>query len=73
MPFLARKINRVKCDPQPGIAPDEIPSDAVTADLRTTGNALSLWRCAEADETSLRRVVLAFAAGFDKPNRLDLV
>lgn len=73
MPFLARKFSRAKWSAVPGIAPGEIPADAISADLRTSSNSLSLWLCGEADDSALRGVVLALASGCDRLDRLDVV
>ena len=46
--FLARKITHAKWKRQdllPHLTSDEISADAVTADLRTSEDSLSLWRC----------------------------
>jgi hypothetical protein len=73
MPVLARKITRAKWGPKPELGPDEVAADAVTADLRTTGNALSFWRCESPNGDDLKRAVLALAAAADRPDRLDVV
>ena len=57
----------------PGLSAGEIAADAVTADLRTSGNALSFWRCGGAAEAEVERVALAMAAAGDRIDRLDLV
>ncbi len=73
MPYLARKISFAKWEPKDGLEPHEIPADAITGDLRTTDNALSLWSCEVADQPSLRRAALALAASADRVDKLDLV
>ena len=45
----------------PELSVREIAADAVTADLRTSGNALSFWRCGSAAATEVERVALATA------------
>jgi hypothetical protein len=69
---LARKISRAKWEQVPGILAGEIGADAVTADLRTSGNALSFWRCEGAGVTSLEAAALAIAAAADRVDRLDV-
>lgn len=71
--FLARMITRSKWQAREGFAADEIPADAITADLRTAGNALSFWQCGEATDKEVLDVVLAIAAGRDRVQKLDIV
>lgn len=71
--FVARMITRPKWQPKDGLASDEIPADAITADLRTTDNALSFWQCGEATDQEVSEVVLAIAAGRDRIQKLDIV
>jgi hypothetical protein len=73
MVYLARKITRAKWESREGFAAGEIPADAVTADLRTTGNTLSFWKCEPPPEDGIRAVVLALATGADRIDRMDLV
>ena len=71
--FLARMINRSKWQPKEGLASDEIPADAITADLRTANNTLSFWQCGQATEPEVSDAVLAIAAGRDRIQKLDIV
>lgn len=71
--FLARKITRAKWLQGPGLGRGEIGADAVTADLRTSGNALSFWRCDSGVENQVERVALAMAAAGDRIDKLDVV
>lgn len=71
--FLARMITRPKWQPKRGLASDEIPADAITADLRTSNNALSFWQCGEATDSEILNAVLAIAAGRDRLQKLDIV
>lgn len=71
--FLARMIARQKWRLKDGFALDEIPADAITADLRTKGNALSFWQCGQATDLEVSDVVLAIAAGRDRIQKLDIV
>jgi hypothetical protein len=73
MAYLARKITRPKWESREGFAAGEIPADAVTADLRTTGNTLSFWTCEPPPDDGIRAVVLALATGADRLDRMDLV
>jgi len=57
----------------PELSAGEIGADAVTADLRTSGNALSFWWCGNAAAAEVERVALAMAAAGDRIDRLDLV
>ena len=58
---------------RPELAPGEIAADAVTADLRTNGNALSFWRCDTGAEDQVEAVALAMAASGDRIDKLDVV
>ncbi len=71
--YLVRKITRAKWDRTEQLADGEIPADAVTADLRTTDNALSLWAAAEAEGDALNDAVLALVAGADRVDKIDVV
>ena len=74
--FLARKITHAKWKRQdllPHLTPDEISADAVTADLRTSEDSLSLWRCGGATERDVEEVVLALAASSEQPSKIDIV
>jgi hypothetical protein len=73
MPFLARKVTRAKWEVPSDIGRQEIPADAVTTDLRTTSNTLSFWRCENAGDDELRRVVLALAAAAERVDKVDVV
>lgn len=73
MAYLARKITRPKWESREGFAAGEIPADAVTADLRTTGNTLSFWTCEPPPDDGIRAVVLALATGADRIDRMDHV
>ena len=66
-------ITRPKWQPRDGLALDEIPADAITADLRTANNALSFWQCGQATDLEVSDAVLAIAAGRDRIQKLDIV
>lgn len=69
---MARKITRAKWQPNSGLG-GKIPADAVTADLRTQGNSLSLWECGEATQKDVEAVMLALAAAGDRIDKIDIV
>ncbi len=71
--FLARKITRAKWMSTAELSEGEIPSDAVTADLRTTDNALSFWRCDVPDRAQIEDAALAMAAAGNRIDRMDVV
>ncbi len=70
MPCLVRKITRAKWGDE--INPDQIPADAVTADLRTSSNTLSFWRVDQPSDDQLNQIVLALGAAADRIDRMDL-
>jgi hypothetical protein len=55
VPVLARKVARAKWEPRSDLGDGTIAADAVTADLRTTENTLSFWRCNSSSADDLRR------------------
>ena len=71
--FLARKITRAKWEPKQDFADGEIPADAVTADLRTQGNSLSLWQCGDATMHEVEEAALALATAGNQVDKLDIV
>lgn len=74
--FLARKISLAKWSKkqeQGELAEDEIPADAVTADLRTQDNKLSFWRCDTKETTEVNKAVLAIAAAYDRIDKIAVV
>ena len=70
---MARKITYAKWQPKSGIGGGKIPSDAVTADLRTQSNSLSLWECGDATQEDIEAVVLALAVVVDRIYKIDIV
>ena len=52
---------------------DEIPADAVTIDLKTSGNTLSLWRCGTGADRQVEEAALAIASAGDRVDKLDVV
>lgn len=73
MSVLSRKFSRAKWESADGQQPEEIAADTITADLRTTENTLSFWRCASPTEEELRKTVLALAAAADRLDKIDIV
>jgi hypothetical protein len=71
MAFLSRMVQRQKWEPTQDLGLNEIAADAVTADLRTTGNTLSFWR-GDNDSTAVEQVALALATSRDKLDRIDI-
>ena len=72
--FLARKISLPKWKQHPDLAEGELRADAVTADLRTVDNALSVWQCGdnEATEKDVQEAALAMASIMDRADTIDL-
>ena len=73
MVFLARKITRAKWETREYFADGEIPADAVTADLRTSGNSLSFWQCGNGTRDEVEEVALALAAASNHVDKLEIV
>lgn len=71
--LLARKITRAKWQPKSGIGGGKIPADAVTADLRTQSNSLSLWECGGATQEDVEAVALALAVAGDRIDKIEIV
>ena len=70
MKFIVRKISLRKWDPLPDLEDDNIQADAITIDLKTHGNALSVWGCES--EENLEDVALALASAGDCLNVVDV-
>ena len=72
--FLARKISLPKWKPNPGFTEGEIPADTITADLRTTDNELSVWRCGDDQPTDadIRDAALAIASAMARADSIVL-
>lgn len=73
--FVARKISRSKWKPHQDLAQWELQADAITGDLRTVGNALSVWHCGEEEATDkdVRDAALAMVSLMDRARPIDLV
>ena len=63
MGWLVRKISRARWKELEELESGAIAADAVTKDLKTEGNQLSLWTCENPGESSeLRKAILALTA-----------
>ncbi len=75
--LLVRKISRAKWDGKSGalqgLEEGEISADAVTADLRIHGNALSFWQCNIDENSKIEDAVLAIASAGDHLDKIDVV
>ncbi len=72
MGFLTRKISRAKWQDNGDLDDGEIQADAVTADLKTTGNTLSFWARETVEDADLQQAILAVATGLERIDRLDI-
>lgn len=73
MEVLARNFSPGKwahADPE---VPGQIAADAITADLRTAGNTLSFWSCADSSKVSIEKAALALTAARAKVEKIDLL
>ena len=73
MVFLARKITRAKWEANENFADGEIPADAITSDLRTSGNSLSFWQCGNGTREEVEEAALALAAASKHVDKLEIV
>ena len=71
--LLVRKINQAKWRSTRGLMSGETPADAVTADLRTSDNRLSLWAVPPDDPPAIDEVVLAMCTSFDALDAVDFI
>ena len=75
--FLAREITRAKWDRKEGFSESEIPADAVTANLRSTSNALSFWSVESDSDEEVREgiedIALVMAVGRNRVDKIELV
>ena len=70
MPYFVRKIARAKWSNESITDnPFDIPADAITLDLKTFTNTLSVWEVT--DEGKVGDAVLAIASGFDRIETFD--
>ena len=73
MVFLARKITRAKWEAKEGFSDGEIPADAVSTDLRTSGNSLSFWQCGSGTRGEVEEAALALAAASRHVDKVEIV
>ncbi len=74
MVWVVRKISQAKWLEQETLEPGAIAADAVTTDLRTNSNGLSLWICEDpTDRNELHQVVIALGSVRERPDKIDLV
>lgn len=75
MKYLVRKVSRAKWEIKAELPSGSIAADAVTTDLKTQGNELSLWFCAAESDEELTDIVLALVAGpnRDRADTIDIV
>ena len=73
--FLAHKISYAKWSKSLDLPVNQIPADAITADLRTQGNTLSFWNCGDNQVTkeALDEVTLAILTDLDKAAKIYLI
>ena len=73
--FLAHKISYTKWEKYLNLPVDDIPADAITADLRTHENTLSFWNCGDHQpaEEALDAAALAVSTDMDKASKVYLV
>ena len=72
--LLARKVRLSKWEwgERPALSTEEARQSAIEADLRSTDNALSFWRCLSNREPEAREVALAIAAAGDYLQKIQL-
>ena len=66
-------MTRSKWIHKQGALKGKIPADAITADLRTQQNRLSLWEGDITSRDSVNDVALAIAAGRERVDKIELV
>jgi hypothetical protein len=71
MSYLVRKIAPAKWSDVHSL--EALPADALTADLRTTNNTLSLWEIDSEDELNDAVLALAISKKATKIEKMDLV
>jgi hypothetical protein len=70
MSWLVHKISRAKWEAT--IGRNKISADAVTGDLRTKNNELSLWKIASLERAELEKVATALAASGQRVDTIDV-
>jgi hypothetical protein len=71
MSFLVRKINQAKWYQINVASSDDASADAITNDLKTTNNSLSVWQINS--ESELTEAILAIAAKLEHLETIDVV
>lgn len=71
--FLVRKISRAKWPKGDRVPIAQFRADAITVDLKTHGDALSLWKCESDTDQNVEEIVLAIAGGRDDIGRVQVV
>lgn len=69
--MLVRKISQAKWQGRVAADQEPLSADAVTCDLRTQGNCLSVWEMSHAGEIS--EIALAVVSGHERLDSVDLV
>ena len=72
MEYLARKFTPAKWTASKIPEGETVSADAVTADLRTTNNALSTWAC-DSEERDVKEIALAFASTINRPDKICFI
>lgn len=72
MDYLARSISIAKWDEREYVSGGEVRADSLIC-LRTRDDGLSFWVCDGDQESSIKEVILAQAAGKDRAETLQLV
>lgn len=75
MAYLVRKFNRPKWEPNSAIpnSINDLPADALTSCLRTSGNTLSVWEADEPVWGEFDDVLAALFSSLDGPSRSDII
>lgn len=73
MGWLVRKIAKKKWLEPDDLPDDGVGADAITADLRTGGNRLSLWTCQNPDnEKEIEEIAVALGTRLKRTSPVDL-
>jgi hypothetical protein len=73
MGWLVRKISKRKWEQPEGLPTSAVGADAITADLRTRGNRLSLWECNDPDdEEEMLEIAAALVTSLQRIDNIDL-
>lgn len=72
MPKLARKVSLAKWRSPAWASIESIPADAVSIDLKTSGNTLSFWRAGGGDADSEEQATLALLGTLQRLDKMDI-